>query len=519
MRLFLKFTTSVLYIVVIVAIAGFLMYRTGSFEGVIILERGQSEHWVARPHEKKGIFALAYRDLPAALIGFDNPDAAITILGDQGTYDVEALPFTLHLKKVEIVEKPARKDILEVTCPEQRFRLDVAIGLAVDVPEGRLTVRALEPWAGLVRNARGSPMASVAFQENGQQWHAPVFAEEGHPLHPLPGTMVLLRFYPGEAAARDAFPEKSEYVREFRWGVREEGRIHWFDSLTPGTGVTTADATEYTLIDAVLPPESETAHITVKRKKDAETVLKKVDANNISGGDEILFEFYENALIFLIHSWCDGKALVTPYISGIRGEESTMREGDSLTVSLAGGETRCLRMDQVIMNAVPVPNFDKGVKALVLDTPGGVLRLREGMSRQIDETRVAYRRLFQAPAVRYLLKAVWGSQEPPREFTLDPKEHIRIDNWQFCHDVDNLEAASIAVLRARRIPPVRGLYGALLFLGVAAAGLLLIRNRIWRNIYNTSVESDTMEHWAPVEETMSENSLEKTLTRTNVRDN
>ncbi len=499
-RSLFKITAAVVYIALFVLVLGLMVFRTHGFEGILVIEQGRAEHWVVRPHKDGGLFSFAYRAVPAELIGLDNPRIALKILDGQESYDAEPLPFTLHLEKAEVLEERARKNILEVTLPEQRMVLDAEPGLSVEVPEGQITVASLEPWAGLIRHAAGLPMAAFAFQDTEHQWHPPVFANADESVHPLPGVMALLRRFPDEAAARAAFPGKTELDRELRWGIREAGRIHWFTSLAPGTGVTTSDGMEYTLVNSQTSSGGETDYILVEKKNGADSTVEKVRANLAAKNDTILFERHVNDVIFLMHAWGDGRAWIAPYIFGKKQDETLLKDGESLTVGLHGEKKLCLRMDQVIMNAIPVPDFKDGVKALVLDTPDGVLRLREGMSRQIKASRVAYHRQPQAPLVRYTLRSVFGGDRPPLEFTLEPQGARRIGDWRFYHDQDNVHAATLAVLRARHAPGTAGLYVALLLFVVSTAGLLYTRFLARKKAALPTDEAEDWKQWEPVEE-------------------
>ena len=497
-RLLLKWIAALLYVLFIVFLVGLVVFRTHGFEGVLIVAQGRSEHWVARPHEKDSLFSFAYRSLPAELIGFDNPRAVLNLLGKEESFDAEPLPFSLHLEKTEVLEKRTDTYILEVTYPGKQLRLEADIGLTVEIPEGVLKVQAQEPWAGLVRGSEGRPMAAIAFQDTEGNWHPQVFASADESLHPLPGVMALLRRFPDESAARSAFPEKNEFDREMRWGIREGGRIHWFNSLAPGTGLTRSDGVEFTLVDSIASRRGETTHLVVEKKTGAGSSREKIPANRPSEGQDILFERHDNDIVFLMHAWSDGRAWVAPYVSGKKQPETPLREGGSLDVRLDGQRKLCLRMDHVLLNAVPVPEFKDGVKALVLETPKGVLRLREGMSRPVQETRVAYRRQPQPPPVRYTLRAVFGGEEPPLEFTLQPQDKIRIGDWQFFHDRENVHAATIAVLSARHTPGTAALYGALILLGLSSAGMLFARFVMRKKAFRATQEPENLEGWERV---------------------
>lgn len=497
----LRLALYLLYLTLVVAIGGALLYRLRSFEGLIVIERGKSEHWVVRPAEEGGIFSFAQRSLPAELIQFDNPRAAVRMLGDSESFNALPLPFSLHLNKAEVLESPPKKDVLEVLHSGEHQFLDVHPGLTVDVPEGRVTVNSVEPWAGLVRDGRGTPMAAVALRSNDDPWPPPVFVRTDTNTHPRPGVMIQLRVHPNEAAAREAATAQEAPVRELRWGVREAGRIHWFDGLAPGTGVTTADGTEYTLVESAASESGGPAQIRVEKKTADGAALIDVTANQNSPDDDILFERHDNKIVFLLHAWRDGAVLAVPWVDGKRQPERPLNEGETLEVKQADDSALGLRLDQAAMKAIPVPDMPDGVKALVLNVPDGVMRLREGMSRALKETRFIYRRQQQPPAVRYTITGDFGKDTPGDEFILKPGDRKRVDGWHFFHDQDNVGAATVAVLRVRRVPATPGEVVAVLLFIAGAAGLLIVRFGIIRPLPPVPTEPEDMRTWTPVDET------------------
>ncbi len=497
-RLSVKLVVALLYLAASVAVIGIVAQRVVSFDGIIVIEGEHAEHWVVRSSETGGIFSAARHPLPAELIGFDNPRTAVKILGNGEAYEAEPLPFSLHLKRVEIVEEYPKKDVLEITCAEQQVVRDAYAGLTVEMPGGRIAVTAVEPWTGLVRDGRGAPMAMVALQQDDKSWQPPLFVAEGERIHPMPEVMILLRCHKDETSAREAASQKKMSTLGMRWGIREDRRIHWFDSLVPGTGLTTAEGTEYTLADTVTSGQKQPISIRVFKKNARETSTEVVEANSQSRDGDILFEQYVNNVVFILHSWRDGAVLVVTYISGNRTRDILLNEDDSLSVKLPDGSTLRLRLAQMMLKAIPIPNFNDGVMALVLETPDGALRLREGMSRPVREARVSYRRRPRAPLVRYTLEAVFGKEKPAHEFILAPGGRYRIEDWRFYHDQENTEAGTIAILRAKYSPGTIGQYAALVFLIVCAAALLVIRFGIRRFTPNTAVEFDDETAWTAV---------------------
>lgn len=497
-RLPLKLILYLGYLVAVAVIAGTLVYRARRFEGTVIIERGRAEHWAVRPASKEGgLFAFANRGMPAEVIGFDNPRAVMTLLDGRDSYVPVELPFTLALKNVEVLQEGPMLDELEALHSGERFPLNATVGMTTDIPEGKLRVLAVEPWAGLVRDPRGTPLALAVVRKDGQDWQPPVFIAPERAARPLPGVLIKFRTYPNETAAREALPQKAPPARALRWGVHEDKRIHWFDGLTPGTGVTTAYGTEYTLLDA----DANGDRIRVERKHASGTVVETVAANGDSKDGLITFERHDNEIVILLHAWRDGAALAAPWVAGERQPEQLVNEGNTLSVKGPGNAMLELRLDQALLRAVPVPPLPDGPKALVLDTPAGVLRLREGMSGQVKETRLIYRRRREAPQVRYALRASFGKKQPAVEFTLDPGGKKRIEGWQVVHDQDNPEAARLAALRVRRIPISFGQYLAALLFFAGAAGLLVVRFGVRRPLPAEALPFEPDQGWTAVTDT------------------
>lgn len=494
----LKLVMYLSYLVILLVVAGVITYRTRSFEGVIVIEKGRAEHWAVEPFSRGGgLFAFARRGTPGELIAFDNPRAVTTLLDKQASYVAVELPFRLVLKQVDILKEGPMREELELLYSGKRFQIDATPGATVDIPEGRLTVQSVEPWSGLLRDGRGTPMALAAIRKTGQDWQAPMFIAPEEDLRPLPDMLIQFRAYPNEQAARAAVPEKAPAPKTLRWGVHEDKRVHWFDGLAPGTGVTTTNGTEYTLLDANVSGRGRD-YIRVEKKNATGTVVEQVAANEKSPDGSIEFECRDNGTVILLYAWRDGAALAVSWIAGVRQPEQILNEGDLLSLKGPGGAPLELRLDQVLLQALPVPSRPDGPKTLALDTPVGAMRLREGASRQIKETRLIYRRQREAPQVRYGLRASFGKDRPAQEFTLDPDGKQRIDTWRITQDLDNPKADRLAALRVRRIPITFGQYLAALLFFAGAAGMLMLRFGIRRPLPVESAPFDPGQGWTTV---------------------
>ena len=127
------------------------------------------------------------------------------------------------------------------------------------------------------------------------------------------------------------------------------------------------------------------------------------------------------------------------------------------------------------------------------------MQLREGMSEQISETRMRYRRLPQPPRVAYTLRALSGGEEAPRQFILAPGESRRLGLWRFSHDQEHLGAASVAVLRAKRAPGTLIQYLGLLCFMLGLGGLCILRLGRRRRPLRDSNDLENAEAWVEVD--------------------
>lgn len=491
---------SLLYLGAVLFVTGAIIYRLRAFEGVLVVEQDRAERWVVRPSETGSLFSLVQRGMPAELISFDNPRAALRILDEQELYDAVMLPFRLQVKGAEILEQLPDKDVLEVVHSGERTLVDAEAGVEISIPEGRITVQGVQPWQGLIHNAMGKPMAMVTIRQNDDDWPPPLFLSADEGLRIPQAGLLLLQVFPDESAARAASLDAAVESHSARWGVRDEGRINWFHSLIPGTGATTSGGVEYTLMDVRKSSAGDMTHIRVQIEDTTGVTVRQVGANQVSEDDPLLFEFHRNELVVWLRAWRDGAVLVSVFLRNEPLGEEFLEEGGSLTAALPGGASLQLRLEQYLMNALAVYGDSDAVNALALDTPDGVLRIREGMSTQIRETRLRYRRMPSSPRVRYQVRAVFGREKPALELTLDPGDNCRVEDWRFYHDQENIGAASVAVLRAKRSPGTGTQYlGAFLFV-VCAVGLTVVRFNGRKREIQAHQDREEEPHWIAVTE-------------------
>ena len=470
---------AMIYLGVIFLVVGVLFVRFQAFEGVVVVEHGRTERWAVQPAASGRFSFTAHRNMPVEVIGFDNARAVMRVLGATEPFDAAPLPYRLHLTDVDVLERPPDGHMLEIHAPDQMRAVEAIPGTVVEIPEGQLKVGARQRWTGLLRDGRGTPMAAITAQVGEEQWTPAIFVSTEAVMRPWRGLAIALHFFDAEAAARAAFPEHMPELPVARWGVVEEERVHWFDGLVPGTGVTTTDGTEYMLLELDEGEGSET--ITVGRRDASGARRIMVKANSASDDGDVRFELWRDDVIVLLHAWRDGAALGRSYTpeEGAVGEVVLLAEGDVLDISDTLAPVR-IRLEQLMRGAIAVTGEESGIMALTVETPNGMRRLREGESVQIEETRIRYRRKPQPPIVRYHLRALYEKDGEVVAFALEPGACRRVGLWRFCNDQPHAAGDAIALLTARRVAgtPSR-LIGALLFV-LGALGVCVLRFADWR---------------------------------------
>lgn len=461
---------------------GYVLQWAQSFEGIVVVGKGRTEQWATRPAEGGGTFSTAHRNMPAEVIGFDNPRAAIRVLGTKDSYDAASLPFRLKLTDAVVLERRPEQQTLEVILPGKTTSAKVKSGQKLELAEGTVVMGNVEPWRGLFRDGRGEPLAAISLKSGDDLWSPVVFVDAKSVLRPNPDVAVSLHWFPDETQARAPLPDNMPTTIQTRWGVNDAGRTHWFEALTPGTGVTASDGTEYTLLDVVAgddedaPPVS--AIVVGKKTKDKKETLR-VEANNASPDSEIVLNSWRDSTVVRFHAWRDGAAIAMIYNQGKHQETTLLNEGDELKVE-SDTQSLHLRLDQIMSAAIPI--IGENSFALTLKTPDGELRLREGQSVQLKESRLRFRRMPQPPLMQYTFQTLATEKDKEvQEFSLSPGDSHRIGQWRFTNDIEHPDNETIAVLHAKRLPGTPTQYlGALLFL-IGALGLTVFRFAGWHS--------------------------------------
>jgi hypothetical protein len=475
-RVILRSCVALVYLGMLGVVVGAVLGRMTAFEGTVVVAEKRTESLALRPGSEGTSFSLT-RNMPLDVLPLDNPQAARSLLDNKKNYDAAALGLRLRLDEISVLAPAGERDVIEVT-PSAGPAVTIGAhpGATVPLAAGACTIRSVEPWAGLVRDAAGRRMAAFSFQRKGTgDWVQGLFTEAGQWTILPPEMALRLDWVDSENAARAGLPPARPGLDAARWSVAEKGRVHWFETFTTGTGETLGDGTEYVLLGVNTDPEKNPA-IVVGIRKAGKARRVEVPANAAQPLEGLRFE-YPGAMPVLViaRAWRDGAAWIESFrtdstLGPIRLEDGGQWEA---TPALR------FRLDQTMLQGLPVGLRGAPVWMAAVSTGGGeLLRLREGLSLRCGDSSLRYRRLPQPPVVRYAFQALSLTGRPIETFVLGPGEKHRVQEWLFTQAADNLNAGRTALLTAKRLPASRyGVVGLMLALA-GAAGWVLAQIRL-----------------------------------------
>lgn len=449
-RIPVKMFLAFLYLGLLFLGAGFLYQRMQRFEGSLVVKAGEVESIVIRPSQDGFSFTPMQRKLPPDVIPFDQP-ATARRLDARAHFDIAKLPFRVRLDAVEVIEEPPPKNILEVMDAGAKQTHDLNPGLDLDLAGQTVVLREISPWSGLIRNPSGRPMAAISIRRPESPWTSQIFLESAAWRYIEPDIALRLRWFRSEAEARGAIPESPPGIEEARWGIAGDGRIHWFRSFAPGTGIALDDGTEFTLLAYNATHNSGNGPwpaILIERRKNDDIEHLWCEANKSEAVSDLRFEFPGICqTMVMLDTWRDGAVVMTLFENGSRAGAQFVEEQAAWQPE---GFSYEVRLDQVISTALPVSPEDGPVLAARFDTPKGPLNLREGEVQTWENLRLRYRRAPAPPRVNYRLAALYGGGKAPRDVILRPDGVWRAGDWRFTQTHDNPDAAQTAVLKATR---------------------------------------------------------------------
>jgi len=463
------------YLGVVFLAAGYVYQRIQWFEGMICIEKGKTEHVVVRKSSADaGVFAEE-RNLPLELIAFDNPSVARTCFDEKAVYDAAALPFRLHLEDVVILEEQLAREMLEVTQQGRKTHYPVKAGAHFPLGTDSGTILGVQRWTGLLSHPSGQPMVTVSCHPPSEGWGEPLFLARGVWRMTAKAMALYLDWFENEALAKEKLPMELPGLQSARWGVVEGQNTHWFNTFTPGAGMTLTDGTEVALLrfeDQHGAPEGAKPALLFSVNKNGKREEGWVYANNSSKDGSIRFDYPGQCeTVLILHGWQDGAVWAKAFYKGQACGEIKLMEKQPWMPP--GGFPYEVRADQIMQQAVPVGNDTAPVQALSLQLPSGIIHLREGETHAGKDYRIHYLKRTQAPVVRYVLDAVKEGKK--RQYMLSPGGSFRHGFWRFRQDPENPRAGTIAVLDAERtLGGYSQLFGSCLFVA-GAFGWVVIR--------------------------------------------
>jgi hypothetical protein len=467
----LRYIVYLAYLGMVFIFGGLVYERLTRFDGYIYMGENRFERVVVQPVGEGGIFFGSHRNMPIDVVPFSDPRNATRVFKDDTLYHAQLLPFTLRLNKIDLIQAFPDRHVLEVSEAGTTTTHELHVGAPLDIAGKAVEVAALRPWAGLLRNPKGAPMAAVSLRDPKSGWSREFLLSRDVWTFPGPDTFFLLRWHDSEEAARADAATLPKTLAAGRWGVRDGQRVHWSTSLLPGGGFTLDDGTEVTLI-AHDPASPE---ITVEfRKGDATEVVKQ--RANQSKPERVHFEAPTRAQIaWVLYAWRDAAALVQR-LEGDVLESRELREGEFWEASDGGG---AMRLDQVMAGALPVTpasNEGRPVTEAVLHGEGVALQLREGLYINEGEVRLRYRREAVPARVRYALTAQ-NREGEVGSIVLAPGDTQRIGAWLFSQDARFPRTQEGALLHARRTLGAPSQWVGMAMVIVGAFGWVILRFR------------------------------------------
>jgi len=149
---------------------------------------------------------------------------------------------TIKLARVAPAGKRGEPDRLRITEGGTDTLVPLETGATFTVGRRPVSVESIDTWSGVLDDAAGSPLATVSLQRNGAWLVRRYVLRPNTPVRV--NDLITLSFVWGE----NPIAELGETVLEPRWGVVDDGRIHWFRDFVPGTGLTLRDGTRMTLV-------------------------------------------------------------------------------------------------------------------------------------------------------------------------------------------------------------------------------------------------------------------------------
>lgn len=429
---------SSLYLGALFMVAGWAFYYLQHFSGSVFLLPGASESLAFSPAGEAFRPSAAQRAVAPDLLLFDNPASVKALRSDQ-LYDGLILPFSLRLEKVEILREYAPWDVLRIEEPRKTSRQSIKAGEQIDLGGESLEILEVGPWAGLVRDPRGEPMAVVEVPDDSASERRLVFLESGAPSIVRPDLSLCFQWHGSEAEARQAFVPSLDAIPGARWGVREDNAIQWFENLVPGSGLVLRDGTQITIGRA----ERGEGRITLEIQRSIGRELRTVRANAAGPEDKFIYEDpAATGRMLYLHAWRENRAVGRLLQQGAPVQEFEM------AADASSGAPVLLK--QVMAQALAVPGDTVRAARVRLGEQTAVLR--EGSAETLGDFRLLYQIEPVPPDARYRITALDPQGGVMEEHSLEGDQQVRIGPWVLALSRENPFAPHGVALTAERRP-------------------------------------------------------------------
>jgi len=440
--------SSMLYLGLLFAGAGWVYYRIQHFEGIVVIGEGKAEHLAVQPAGSGGTFSANYRKMPIDVLPLADSGSLRKVLDPVANYDATELPFALGLTKIEVKDSGAAEEFIELQSDGEtkRFPIKEVGDLALASISG--SFQNIQPWVGLIAHPHGTPSALIRLNDPESEggWSQKLFLEPQHWFF-YKNNAVYFAWFPDEKQARDALPSVRPGIESARWGVEDGKRINWLNAFTKGTGMQLDNGNDITLLGAKLEEAVPVILVQIKRP-DSTASRIRILAGEMRGGIHFEYPAVKENIIYL-HAWQDNSSVM---------QVLSKSTNDANVPALAPLDTaensnlKTVKIEQILAHAVPVDNSGDAIFAANVTLNGKPYELREGLRTTLDDglSSAQYLRLPPPSTVRYHFNASSAKSAKQEAFTLADAETFNSEAWRFRLHPEIKPAPKTVVLLAER---------------------------------------------------------------------
>ena len=260
-------------------------------------------------------------------------------------------------------------------------------GSEVSIEGETFRVDAVRAWSGLLRQPGGDPMISISLRKHDGEWFEDVLvgAEQWLRIEGFPP--VLFLFTDHDITLYESLLKRMRSLPAGRWGVLDSGRVHWFESFVPGTGVERADGSIVTLLEyAAAGNGDEAPRIRIRIESDESSTERWVPADDVNNTDirvEVNPMFTE--MVALVSNRA-AYAEVFHIKHGSVQDLGRLSEGRSWSADAVLE----LRLEQVAPEAAPVLRERSPLLEAVLVGSERRIRVRQGEAVRVGESTLRF---------------------------------------------------------------------------------------------------------------------------------